>query len=280
MLPYLMITTLGMTNLPQATKRPKHPAPATRSAPASKSGAMPMEPGILRQAPCVMALKGSLVRRIPSFSLGKKNASTRDPKDGLAGAPLTKEIKERFEYDIPGTLEEQAEPSGVIRFRFKPTTNLAKDGARMSLRFVDYLEDTVGGTGGTPVVVDGLELTRVDPFVFEAGARGRDLLPVAGQIFLRGRMQGPFPPGSPLNTESPIRPIVSNPLPPVQGSQGFNGPSYLRFQGASLWAWQNTKGPFTVAATITYQGRIGTMPGTVNGTVDVVFRVGEQFNSK
>lgn len=236
----------------------------------------PKDFDVLRAAPCVLVLKGNLVRKFAMPKPLKLGNPPRVSSDRSGEPPLTNQISEQFAYELPGTLEEQVDPNGTVHFRFRPAPDLVKAGARSTLRLQDNLADNVSGTGSIPVVVDGQEITTVEPFVFEAAGRGQGIIPVAGHINLRGRLQGTLPSGSPMAEESMTRPVVSNPLPPVSASLVKMGAPTLRFQGISLWAWQNSSAPITVMATMDYQGRTSAEsgPGTVTGSVEVSFRVG------
>lgn len=273
MLPYFILAVLGLTFNPQGThtKKPK---------PTAKKVQPPTTPpkglDVLREAPCVLALKGSLIRKFAMPKPLKLGVPGQNSSQKAGEPPMTNQISESFDYELPGTLEEQVDPNGTVHFRFSPDADLAKAGARFALRLQDNLPDSVSGAGSMPVVVDGIEITSVEPFEFEAAGRGQGIAPVAGHVNLRGRLQGTLTPGSPMSQESTVRPVVSNPLPPVPLSLVRSGASALRFQGISLWAWQNSSGPFTVAATMDYQGHssAGSATGTVTGSVGVTFRVG------
>lgn len=256
MLSYIALAALGFAIAPQSPKHHKKTtAAATSASTTGSTSADPnKEPRALREAPCVLALKGSLVRKVTI------------PRSSEAA--LTSQIYERFDYEIPGTLEERMDPTGAVRFQFKPTAPV-QEGSRAAL----HLEENTSGDGGIPVVVDGKELVSFEPLVFEAAARGQGIVPVAGHLNLRGRLKGqPTPAGIPVNGEAPLRPVVSNPLPPLSTSLVKNGASTMRFEGISLWAWPNSKGPFIVVATVDYRGR--TSIGTVTGTVEATFRIG------
>ena len=258
MFSHIALATL-MAAAPQTS--PKHGKNARQVA--TPPATPPKGPNVVRRASCVLTLKGSLTRVIQVPKPLKRAGGATPP----AASTTTNEISERFDYELPGTLDEETDPRGIIRFIFTPADDFLRAGARGTL----YFQDSGSGTSG-PTVLDSSEVTSIDPFIFEANGRGQGIVPGRGYVYLRGRVRSPLPSGGQVSMVAPSRPLISVPLPPIQNRLNPNGVSALRFQGASLWAWQNSKGPFTVTATMDYQGP--TAVGQVTGTVEVSFRVG------
>ncbi len=273
------------TQAPLPKKKTKHshtPAAATPATSSTTSSTRTLTPDgffAVRSADCVLALKGQMVRRFSMIPL-PQNLSTKADASATAGEKKASptpahrissgQILEHFDYELPGTLTEETDPKGTrIRFRFVPVPQLQPGTAQAKL----HLEDQSKGPGFPPTVVDATEVLGVDPFIFEAAARGQRLFPVSGSVILKGRVQNASSAGSPVSMLAPLGPpVISLPLPPVNLNQEGPGKPSLQFQGASLWAWPNSKGPFTVASTIIYNP-----PGsqvTITGSVEVAFRVG------
>lgn len=282
MLPQLALAFLATLSSPQSPKRKakkspaKVPAVAATSVPAAKLGK-----SVLRSADCVLVLKGQMLRQV-SMVLPPKKASKRPlilgsgPMKNETAASTSKIIRgqtlEHFSYELPGVLTEETDPakdSTVVRFRFTPSTRLNTVNTQARL----HLEDQAKGPEFPPVVVEATEVTGMDPFVFEAAARGQQLVPVSGMIFLKGYLQNAVPAGPTVSMVAPTRPVVSMPLPPMPATkQGAAVRPSLQFQGLSLWAWANSKPPFTVTSTIVYDAK--GPQGSMTGNVEVSFRIG------
>lgn len=272
----LLLAASSQTTKPKTKKRPaKQPAPTTTSVPVPEGTT-----SVLRSADCVLVLKGQMVRKV-SMVLPPKKASQRplilgsEPVDAPP-ASTSKVIRgqtlEHFSYELPGVLTEESDPKAdntVIRFRFTPSTRLNTVNTQARL----HLEDQAKGPEFPPVVVEATEVTGVDPFVFEAAARGQQLVPVSGMVFLKGYLQNAVPSGPTVSMVAPTRPVVSMPLPPLPAAkQGAAARPSLQFQGLSLWAWANSKPPFTVTSTIIYDAK--GPQGSMTGNVEVTFRLG------
>jgi len=289
MLTHLALITLVLAasaQVPKPKKKiPRPHAPATTAvprAPLADPSASSQTPGgftVVRRADCVLVLKGQVVRRVsmvlPQGEIAhrpKASGAAEEKNIAPASAPrvINGQTLEHFEYELPGTLTEEADPKGtLVRFRFTPVAELKPGMAQARL----HLEDQSKGPGVPPVVVDATEVIGADPFVFEAAARGQQLVPVSGMVILKGRIQNAAPTGAPVTMMAPVGPpVVSLPLPPIPLKQGAAGGPSLQFQGMSLWAWPNSKGPFTVASTIVYN--VAGAQGSITGSVDVAFRVG------
>ena len=229
---------------------------------------------VLRTADCVLGIKGEIVRsiKINDFLVVSKdpvNQGGEAAGSSTAQKAGTKQSTERFAYEIPGTLVEEKEEKGSkVRFRFLPAQDLAIAGAQGQLHF----EDRVEGDRIPPVIMDASEVIGADTFVFQAQARGGQIIPLSGLVYLRGTLQGDTAPAGEVNMRLPKRPVVSIPLPSLLLATGKDLTPPLTFNGISLWAWPNSKGPYTVAATANYRA----LPGTSNvtGSVEVTFRVG------
>lgn len=282
MLSQLALAILTITASPQSTKHKTKKSPA--KAPVAKAVADPavkQNPSILRSAECVLVLKGQMLRQV-SMVLPPKKVSKRplilgldQVKDG-SSASTSKVIRtqtlEHFSYELPGVLTEEKDPkvdSTVIRFRFTPSTRLNTANTQARL----HLEDQAKGPEFPPVVVEATEVTGADPFVFEAAARGQQLVPVSGMVFLKGFLQNSAPPSPAVSMMAPTRPVVSLPLPSLPtAKQGRDTRPTLQFQGLSLWAWANAKLPFTVTSNILYDTK--GPQGGLTGNVEVTFRIG------
>jgi len=242
-------------------------AQAKKPTPKAKAAAKPVEAGtpalgpirvptVVRKASCTLVLKGQLVRLVPA------------PTETPTATQSMKTITEQFEYELPGELEEEVDPLGPVRFKFTPAADLSTNKAahgRLSLL------DEVPGPGLAPVRAEASDLSNAAVFIFEARGRGQGLVPVAGSINLRGRIQSTTPLARPSAPGSDMRPLLSMPLPSLKDQVGRPGTPQLHFQGMAPWAWANTSGPMTISGTIHYAGP--TAAGRVNGQVDVTFRV-------
>lgn len=251
--------------------------PAMRATP-SPSAVSPDGFKVVRTADCVLVLKGQLVRQISMFSAREKTSQQAKPGDATEEKNLLPASSrgaihghtlEHFDYELPGTLAEEVEPKGTrVRFRFTPGKDVNAGAAQAKL----HLEDQTKGPAFPPTVVDAIEVLGADPFVFEAAARGQQLVPVSGMVILKGQLQNTA--STPLvSMKAPLGPpVISYPLPAPPPAQGGASRASLQFVGISLWAWPNSKAAFTADSTIVY----GT-PGSqvrITGSVNVTFRVG------
>lgn len=286
MLTHLALITLILAvgaqapNPKKKTSHPRTPVTTVAPAPGADPSADPLAPGgftVVRRADCVLVLKGQIVRRVSLVrSQGEiahrpkasGAAEEKNPTPTSAPRAMNGQTLEHFEYELPGTLTEETDPkSTLVRFRFTPVAGLKPGMAQARL----HLEDQSKGPQFPPMVVEATEVMGADPFVFEAAARGQQLVPVSGMVILKGRIQNAAPTGAPVTMVAPVGPpVVSLPLPPLKS--GVPGTPSLQFQGISLWAWPNSKGPFTVASTIVYN--IAGAHGSLTGSVEVAFRVG------
>lgn len=281
MLSQLALAILAIIASPQSTKHKTKKSPAKAPvATAAADPAVKQNASILRSADCVLVLKGQMLRQV-SMILPPKKASKRPlilgsgpMKDATTASPskvIRGQTLEHFSYEFPGVLTEESDPakdSTVVRFRFTPSTRLNTANTQARL----HLEDQAKGPEVPPVVVEATEVTGVDPFVFEAAARGQQLVPVSGMVLLKGYLQNPPPSGPAVSMVAPTRPVVSMPLPTMPAAQqgGPARPS-LQFQGLSLWAWANSKPPFTVTSNIVYDAK--GPQGGITGNVEVSFRI-------
>lgn len=282
MLSQLALALLATIASPQSTRHKTKKSPA--KAPVTTAAADPavkLNPSILRSADCVLVLKGQMLRQVsmvlppPKASkrpliLGSgpmKDATTPSPSKVIRGQTL-----EHFSYELPGVLTEETDPakdSTVIRFRFTPSTRLNTVNTQARL----HLEDQAKGPEFPPVVIEATEVTGVDPFVFEAAARGQQVVPISGMVFLKGYLQNAVPSGPTVSMVAPTRPVVSMPLPAMPAArQGATVRPSLQFQGLSLWTWANSKPPFTVTSNIIYDAK--GPQGSITGNVEVSFRIG------
>lgn len=276
----LTLSLLAEPQTPKPAKSAKAPK-AAKVAPAPP----PAEPtGLLRQAECVLALKGRLLREaVVKFNpvdpaTGKRTGlvtredMAKQAAGGSPGARATakvqpKTILEEFDYEIPGTLQEEAGPNGSVRFTFVPVPSLRDSAARGVL----HLEDSHPTYGAPPVVVDATEIRGVANFQFTAAGRGQGIVPASGDINMMGQVRGATMLARPGTTGEGVRPVLSTPLPVLATTGGKIAPPALRFEGISLWAWANTKGPFTAQAVADYKER--NAERSVTGQVTVTFRV-------
>lgn len=258
----------------QATKSKRKPrsakAPAADPSATPKANTTPA-PGVtvLRTADCVLGIRGDLTRDMVLSGM------QGDPTGEATNSPSTKmkTVKhsvEHFAYEIPGTLVEEMEAKATaVRFRFIPAVDMVAAKAQGQLHFEDKLQ----GSANPPIVMDASEITGADTFLFQAEVRGGQIVPVSGNVYLRGIVQGDAPTTNALSMRVPQRPVISSPLPTLRMGAGRDMTPPLRFTGISLWAWPNSKAAFTVAATLDYAGP--GPQGTVTGHVEVSFRVGD-----
>ncbi len=288
MLSRLALVATVLALLPLAAQTPQAPKPKRKARavkPAAAATTAPpanLEPApgvtVLRTADCVLGVKGELVRDLTVHGLlgshgGDEEAAVADPQAVAAASKkhlVGQHSVDRFDFEIPGTLIEETDAKGTgVRFRFVPAVDMAAAKAQGQLRH----EERLLSGGAAARVVEAHELTGGTVFVFEAAARGGQIIPVSGAVYLRGTVQGEAAPVGTLSMKLPQRPIVSAPLPSQRMSPDKDLTPPLRFTGISLWAWPNSKGAFTVAATADYSGP--GPHGTVTGSVQVSFRVGE-----
>lgn len=264
----LLLTALALSTATLGAQAPKSKRKGASGSKTHVSEPPAPGPNVVRQAPCVLSMKGTVVRKLLLPRPKKMANPAIPPQDGPV--VTSKEVTERFEYEIPGTLEEEAGSGGAVRFRFTPAEDLVAAEARGTLHFEEK------ATGVAPVVIEATEVVGSDKFVFESAGRGQGIIPSSGNIFLKGRLQSPPPPGSPVSMEAPVRPISSIPMPPVSMHFGHAGTPALQFQGSSLWAWANSKGPFTVSGTLDYGDSTALQGGqaSISGSVEVTFRIG------
>lgn len=275
------LITLSLLATPQAPKTGKAAKPVKPAPPAPTPAANPT--GLLREAECVLALKGRLIRETvvkshpPDARKGKGGAPAsgeemaRQAASAAARVPAQvqpKTILEEFDYEIPGTLREEAGPSGEVTFTFVPVPSLKDSAARGVL----HLEDSHPTYGAPPVVADASEVRGVANFIFRAAGRGQGIVPVSGDVNMMGQVRGSSAIARPGAAGEGVRPVLSTPLPVPATTAGKITPPALVFTGISLWAWANTKGPFTAQAMADYKERAADR--SVTGQVQVTFRVG------
>jgi hypothetical protein len=204
-----------------------------------------------------MVLKGTLQREIPLAATGTSSIHA------------SKHISESFQFELPGTLEEEVDPKGPVRFRFTAADDLRTNSAA---RGHMLLSDDVPGGGLAPISAEASELTNAAPFIFEARGRGQGLIPVGGQVLMKGTIRPQATMSAPGAMGETLRPLLSLPLPSLKEVQGRPGTPIIQFQGVAPWAWANTPGAFTVSGRITYAGP--TAAGKATGAVDITLRIG------
>lgn len=284
-LAFLTLVLAVGAQVPKHTKKSRKsskPSAATASpapgATPSPSAVTPDGFMVVRTADCVLVLKGQLLRQISVFSAREK--ISREPLPGGAHdekntmptpsrGTINGHTLEHFDYELPGTLTEEVEPKGTrVRFRFTPGKDVNAGAAQAKL----HLEDQTKGPAFPPTVVDAIEVLGADPFLFEAAARGQQLVPVSGMVILKGQLQNA--PSTPLvSMKAPLGPpVFSYPLPAQTPAQDGASRASLQFVGISLWAWPNSRNSFTADSTIIY-GAPGSQ-GRITGSVNVTFRVG------
>lgn len=288
MLKTLAFLTLVLAVGAQVPKHAKKSRKSSKPSAAAASPALGATPSpsavtpdgfmVIRTADCVLALKGQLVRQMSMFPARGKPSQQSKPGDASeeknpiatsSRGAINGHTLEHFDYELPGTIAEEVEPKGTrVRFRFTPGKDVNAGAAQAKL----HLEDQTKGPAFPPTVVDAIEVLGADPFVFEAAARGQQLVPVSGMVILKGQLQNA--PSAPLvSMKAPLGPpVYSYPLPSQPLAQDGSSRASLQFVGISLWAWPNSRNSFTADSTIIY-GAPGSQ-GRITGSVNVTFRVG------
>lgn len=206
------------------------------------------------RAGCTLRLKGQVTRTFTQkLRSGKfqENSTT-----------------EKFEYAVPGKLEETIRISGEVRFTFTPAQPFpGATQARLSL----------SSSAIVPLVsedrqeLEGTEVAGMGAWYFEAPARGGELRARMANLFVKGKVlshtQVP-----PAKTPPPATAMITSvPLPDVPSRNASQAGPALKFIGNSLWGLRGEKAPFTAPATVTYNE---TVPGMrIQGKVEVQFEL-------
>ncbi|MBI4913645.1 MAG: hypothetical protein HY823_12985 [Acidobacteria bacterium] len=231
----------------KARNRPKVPA-AAEPTPAVETGPV-QGPRLLRSAKATLTLKGELTRTLLR-------------KDPGPGDPPSKTVREQFEYQLPGLLEEVAEPGGLVRFTFTPSNGPG------SLARLD-LQDSQPMPGQPPLSATATRFVSATPIQLQALGRGQRLVPVSmTTLNLRGRVHTAAPVAKSDDSE---RPIHGTPFAILEnGALTKVGTPALVWEGPSLWAWANVTGTMTAVANLDYRNYT-TPASALNGRVTFRF---------